>query len=146
MELKILKDWKIYTGQEQDNPYDYISSNINPEDIYLIGKYIYFPDIIAHEKGFFLKEKISDELYNVWFNKLNGDIQEVEKVINHLHIYDLFGHFNEVIDEAIFLEIASQIKLSWEFYLKYKFPVKEFVIDFNKNDYGPTITFYCKRK
>jgi hypothetical protein len=147
MELKVLKEWKLYTGQEQENIYDYISNNINPENVYLIGKYIYTPDIVKFEKGFFLTERISAIGYDVWMGNLNKNIIEVEKIINHIHIYDLFAHFNGDVDENIFLEIGKQMELSWKMYLKHKFPLEEFVINFDdgKNDYGPTITFYNKK-
>jgi len=148
MELNILKNWKSYTGQTQENPYDYISNNFNPENVYLIGKYIYFPDIFEFKKGFFLKDRISIKEYNIWLEKLNGNISEVEKIFNHIHVYDLFAHFTEDIEEDIFLQIGMQMKISWEMYLKHKFPENDFVIIFDdgKNDYGPTITFYCKRE
>lgn len=144
MELKVLKDWQLQIGEET-NIFDYISNTINPENVYLMGKYIFFPDISRFKEGFFLRERISEDVYNTWFYQLKGNISDIEKMINHVHVYDLFGHAENISDE-VFLEIGKQIALSWKMYLQYLFPSNSFIVDFNdgSDDYGPTVTFYQK--
>lgn len=142
MELKVLKEWKSHTGEEVD-ALDYINYNMNPEHVYLMGKYIFFPEIVEFRGGYFLADRISEETYKTWLKTLNGNIPEVEKVLNHVHVYDLFG-YSEEIDEDVFLEIGQQMALSWKMHLKHRFPSRSFVVHFNdgSDDYGPTVTFY----
>ncbi len=70
----------------------------------------------------------------------------MEKVLNHIHIYDLFGSNADNTSESIFKQMCNAMKCSWSIALKEAFPGKVFVVESFDDDigYGPSLTFYQK--
>ena len=109
----------------------YMGSECHPEDFLLFGKLL-FPDLIVAGGGVFLA------------NRYDVDVQAVERMINHTHIYDTFDGCSEDIDDRVFTQIADMIALSWRLSLSDKFPDKRFNVEVSNSEleYGPVITFY----
>jgi hypothetical protein len=51
---------------------------------------LFWPDFVQHEGGVFLQELFDESTYRRWKEHLGGDIQAIERVMNHVHTYDLF--------------------------------------------------------
>jgi len=84
-------------------------------------------------------ESNADRTRNIlrWFEK-EGSWENVERVVNHVHVYDEF----EDLTESGYEEAASKILHCWEVALTKidpAFQVEKF------EDYGPSVTFYKRR-
>lgn len=66
---------------------------------------------IEHERGIFLRSQFSIKGFSECFEKLK-DISAVEKMLNHVHIYDVFGYAENVTKEE-FLQVAILLQRSW---------------------------------
>lgn len=121
----------------------YIGSECHPEDFLLFGKLL-FPDLIVAGGGVFLANRYDVDVFGCWLQKFHGDVQAVERMINHTHIYDTFDGCSEDIDDRVFTQIADMIALSWRLSLSDKFPDKTFNVEVSNSEleYGPVITFY----
>ncbi|MCT7343590.1 hypothetical protein N5K55_31785 [Pseudomonas aeruginosa] len=59
-----------------------------------------------------------EKKFNDWMERLENDIQSVERFINHTHIYDIFSGCNEDVEDEIFEQLAHMLSLSWRLILK----------------------------
>lgn len=125
---------------------DYINFNIDPNDLIIIGK-LFFPDFVEVDGSVFLKEKYTRENYLMWLKDIEDPV-EIEKVINHVHIYDLFSNTEYDVEEFIFEEVAKILAFSWRLCLDSFFKEKKFNVIYSNTDkdYGPTITFYQQKR
>lgn len=74
-----------------------------------------------------------------WINQKKYSSVEIEKVLNHIHIYDFFP---EIQEEKKLDEIAKAIALSWKQTLL-RLDSRYRILAYR--DYGPEITFYFER-
>ena len=124
--------WKDrWSKKDNIDIYQYISFNIHPDDILIIGKLL-FPEIIEIEDCIFLKDNFDDFLYKNLKKKL----------------YDLFAHCADTIDDKLFRKIGEFIQFSWNIYFKHKFPNKNIVIEYISNpyNYGDVLSFYVEKR
>lgn len=123
--------------------FSYISSACNPEDSLLFCK-ILFPDFIEERGAVILAKNFDAESFDVWFSKLDGDVSEVEKILNHTHVYDVFSGCTDDVDDLVFEQLSKVIAVSWRLVLKDKFPSKDFIVEatFSEQQYGPIVTFF----
>lgn len=139
---KKYKSWVEATGSS-DDWLSYIGFNIHPEDMLLVLKLV-FPEFIVVDKCVFLKHKFHLDNYKEWKNNFSNQHKEIEKMINHTHLYDIFDQCTDHIDDIVFEEIGKILCRSWSQSLKLSFPNKNFSIDYSNSEYtyGPTLTFY----
>ena len=76
-----------------------------------------------------------------WMDKLD-DFSAVEKVVNRVHMFDLFSYSEDVVDIE-FRQAAKLIKSAWSFALKESFPKDSFFVQVGEaeDEYGPTVSF-----
>lgn len=134
---------KEWSNSYQMGISNYISFNIQPDDVLILSK-LFFPDFIEFDTCVFLKENFSETNYFVWKEQLNNNNSLIEKVINEIHVYDIFANNDENIEEFVFEEIGKVLQYSWASHLKNIFPTKSFIVDYenNENSYGPTLIIY----
>jgi hypothetical protein len=74
-----------------------------------------------------------------WWNHLEGDRAQVEQVLNHLHLWDLFS--TDEVTESGFRHLGRTLALTWAAALAHQFPAREFNVVFSEDpdDYGPTV-------
>ncbi|HHQ4828143.1 TPA: hypothetical protein ACSQZH_006024 [Pseudomonas aeruginosa] len=148
-DLKCLSNYELWrSGWENKNEIDvfsYISYEIRPEELLILGKLV-FPDFILDRGAVILEMNYEEKKFNDWMERLENDIQSVERFINHTHIYDIFSGCNEDVEDEIFEQLAHMLSLSWRLILKEKFPDRDFsvLLSCSDQDYGPTITFFQK--
>lgn len=138
-------EWKNkWFKKDNIDLYQYISFNIHPDDILIIGKLL-FPETIEIENSILLKENYNYFLYESLKKRYNNS-REIESEINKIYLYDLFAHCTDVIDDKLFKNIGELIQFSWDIYFKYKFPNKNIVIERISNiyNYGDILSFYTK--
>lgn len=139
-------NWKDrWDNQKAISILDYISFNIHPDDVIIISRLL-FPKFIEIKNCILYSEKYDQNNFEDWCRELNNDSVAIEKVINHIHMYDLFAHTNETIKDSSFKEIGKLLQFSWALYLRSEFPSKRIIVDYfdNEKDYGPTITVYTE--
>ena len=138
-------EWKNkWSKKDNIDLYQYISFNIHPDDILIIGKLL-FTETIEIENYILLKENYNYFLYESLKKRYNNS-REIESEINKIYLYDLFAHCTDVIDDKLFKNIGELIQFSWDIYFKYKFPNKNIVIERISNiyNYGDILSFYTK--
>lgn len=136
--------WKNqWVDQKGVGVYSYISEQCHPEQMLLFSK-VFFPDFLVVDGGVFLERNFTTEVFNARMVELNGDLARVEKILNNVHIYDLFDQCAEDVSDSIFLQLCNVLSFSWRLVLKEKFPTRLFCVEFcnSEKNYGPVITFY----
>ena len=126
-----IKEWQNHNGQKFDIE-DWIAIEGN---IKLAIGYssIYWPDFIEHEDCVFLKSHFSLDGFNQWKNVDYVEyFSQIEYVINHIHILDLFTQEKQgeiTKDQIIYLgEILREI---YETKLTTLFKDRKFSVTFN---------------
>lgn len=138
------ESWKSgWVEKEKVDEFSYISNMCNPEDVLLSCK-LFFPDFVVVRGGVFLGSKFDGDIFDCWFKQFGGDLQAVEKMINHTHLYDVFDGCSEDVDDRVFAQLSEVVALSWRLVLNNKFPERKFNVDVSNSDqdYGPVVTFY----
>lgn len=119
----------------------YISFNIHPEDFLIAGS-LMMPEFIEVNGCVFLESNYSESVYNRM--QSDSDSQAIEKGMNHMYVYDLFGHAPQDVENVIFERIAEFLQISWSMCLARKFPGKNMIVEYlnSENQYGPSLTIY----
>lgn len=136
--------WKQqWSNQEGLDIHSYINDQCHPEQI-LIFSTLLFPTFIVSEGGVFLERNFSHEAFARCVNLAAGDMAEVERLMNYVKIYDVFGQYGNGVSPRIFLQLCEMIGFAWRMVLKEKFPDTLFTVEVSNSDedYGPVVTFY----
>ncbi|MFI5131559.1 MAG: hypothetical protein ACHQFX_16270 [Chitinophagales bacterium] len=126
-----IKEWQSVNGQKFDvDDWIAIEGNIKLAIGY---SSIYWPDFIEYEDCVFLKSHFSLDGFNQWRNvDYVKYFSQIEYVINHIHILDLFAPENQqeiTKDQIIYLgEILREI---YETKLTAQFENRQFTVTFN---------------
>lgn len=143
-DLNKYEKWKSkWVDQDGVDIFSYVSEMCHPEDVLLFCRLL-LPDFVLVDGAVLLQSKYDDDIFRSWLNKFNGDTNKVEEIINHTHLYDVFGGCKGAVEDAIFEQLSEVIALSWRLVLKEKFPEKKFFVESSNSDqdYGPVVTFY----
>lgn len=135
--------WKAqWSDKDSIDVFSYISFNLHPEDV-LVASEIFFYDFVEFENCVFIESKFSEENYYHWKKKLVSKIA-VEKVINHIHVYDLFANCTDEVDESVFVDIGKRIRKILQLLLQSQYPNKNIIVEYLNDDstYGSTVRFY----
>lgn len=137
------KQWSVQEGLDI---HLYISDQCHPEQMLLFSK-ILFPGFIIINDGVFLERNFTKEVFDDRMAEAGGDISEVERILNYVHVYDIFGQCNEIVSESVFLQLSHMIAFSWRLVLREKFPGKRFRVEALSSEdyYGPVITFFSEK-
>lgn len=148
-DISNIKRYSIWKDKWEDKSaislQQYISFNIHPEDILIVGK-LFFPEIIEVNECVFLKDNFDKDVYEEISTQYKNDNNLIERTINRIHIYEYFAQCEDSIDDTIFENVGNMLKFSWQIYFNKVFSEKEIVVEYNNNEleYGPTLTFYHK--
>jgi len=137
------EQWKSqWRDQSELDGLSYISDVVHPEDALMFCK-VLFPDFVFHESGVFLESGFTVEAYSSWMKNCNNDVVAVEKLLNHMHLYDVFGGCTDRVDEAVYEQLCRIVAQSWRMVLLSKFPEKKFCVQaiISDQEYGPVVTF-----
>ncbi|MFT3676818.1 MAG: hypothetical protein QM781_13075 [Chitinophagaceae bacterium] len=141
---KRFEDWKEkWEDSSSIELKDYISFNIHPEDVLILSS-LFFPSMIEVDSCIFFKSHYNPDSYLIWKNKFNNDSKAIERMVNHVHIYDVFDHCSDTISESIFEEVARLLQKSWIYYFRSLYPDKQINVEYVSGDmdYGPTLYVY----
>ena len=137
-----LRDWGEKCSPPLENPHlAQINYERTPNEVMSIGRFL-LPEFIEYQNGIFLKSQFSEAGFSEWIGKLR-DISEVEKMLNHIHVYDVFGYAQDATDEE-FLQVAKLLQRSWTIALSTVLPNFRFDVTLRNSveDYGPVVGFH----
>ena len=69
--------------------------------------------------------------------------QEIERIVNHLHLWDLFTPNGPVEEKALEL-LAQRVAEAWQAHAERQFPGRTVTVTVS-DDYGPTIVMFSGR-
>ena len=119
----------------------YISFNIHPEDLLIIGSLL-LPKIIEVDECILLADNFEKDIYKNLCLKL--DSQSVEKEINRVHVYDIFANCTDDVEDTVFERVGKLLQASWLNYFCREFSDKRIIVDYinDNQEYGPVLTMY----
>lgn len=124
--------WSDKVDPRPERPWlDYINYNVHPDIILSAGRLL-APAFIEHEGGVFLSDNFISECYSSWMEKL-GNVVEVEKIMNHRHVYDMFSVTDEISDTA-YAAVAGLMADGLRMALQFSFPDRNFKIYVSNSD------------
>ncbi|WP_273839493.1 hypothetical protein [Providencia rettgeri] len=125
---------------------DYISDCCNPEDI-LCSIKLLIPEFLDVDGCILLSDRYEKNNFEEWKKQFGSDLSAIEKMLNHVHVYDLFTGSLDKTSDSVFLQLCKIMQCTWEMSLKKAFPTKEFLVELHnsESDYGPSLTFYQTR-
>lgn len=146
-----LADWRKLNGKDFSIE-DWLVGEGNVK--FAIGYSILFwPEFIEYDDCIIFKNHFDKNNFENWKNTdYIKNYAQIESVLNHIHILDLFGT-DEKKDEVNYEQILFLGNKLCEIYsskLKIEFPNKEFIFDFNGNENLTAydeyeVTFYQKK-
>jgi hypothetical protein len=91
---------------------------------------VFWPRFLQFE-GYVLREEVFDEPnLRSWERAHPGKPQDIEAILNHLHITDLHRN-DDTLTEAQARYLGRTLKTIWETKLKLDFPDRAFIVDFD---------------
>lgn len=137
-----IREWGEKVSPPLKNAWlDYINYYVHPDVVTAVARLL-VPAFVEHEGGVFLQGQFTLSGYSSWKEKL-GDITAVEKIINHQHVYDLFG-MTDKIKETSFEGVANLMAQTLRLALRDSFPDRSFnvYVSSTDQDYGPIVCFH----
>jgi hypothetical protein len=96
-----------------------------------------------------LRSQYSSSGFQSWWESLDGDRAGIERVINHVHLWDVFGPTlageSSTLPEGSALEELGQLMCrTFAAALSEQFPGRKFEVVYagEPEEYGPTVTFW----
>jgi len=142
--LQRYERWKAqWQVQEGLDVHAYLFDAIHPEDALLLTV-LFLPRLICFEGGIFMDDRFSETSFRTWLAHCEGDLAAVEAMMNHVHLYDVFGTKADGVNEAVFERLGQALAFSWRALLAQAFPERHFSVEYSntEQDYGPTVTFF----
>lgn len=137
--LNSLKEYSSWNeGKDVDDKitlFDFATFIATPDMLFAISE-LFNPELFWFDDCCFIKEKFSEEIYNLW--KLKGlEKKDIEKVMNHIHITSILQ--DEELELNIAKNCAELIVRMWNKIFTSK-EVVGVVIGTELNDLAVTIT------
>ena len=114
---------------------------VHPDVVVAAGRLL-LPKFVEHEGGVFLETNFTLKGYSEWSARM-ADLSEVEKMINHQHVYDLFSVPDDIPEES-YLGVANLLAETINLALRVCYPERKFCVAVSNTDqdYGPTVSFH----
>ena len=105
---------------------------------------LFWPDFVEVEGCVLLAEKYRAEGFQAWARHFQHDREDMERMINHTHVYDLFAqHAGDDTHPDVWEYLGRTLLACWRCALGAAFPGRtfEFFYGAEPDEYGPTISF-----
>jgi hypothetical protein len=142
--LRDFDKWRTDWGKPDFTLWNYVNYRSDPE-LAVAFATLFWPKVVDVDGCILLAEHYNPHNFAHWKVQLAGNCQEIERVINHVHVYDLFTHSGTSGTALEALEYLAQVLMRcWECNLRETFPNRRFVLAYatEPEEYGPTITFF----
>ncbi len=101
------------------------------------------PPVVEYRGAVLLGFALDEPTVDQWFERL-GDPTAVERVVNHVHLWDVLPARTSDHGEAE--RLVEPLAWFWRVALRERYPDREFVVDaVRSGDYGPELTFWQVR-
>jgi hypothetical protein len=122
--------------------WDYLSLSANADLAAAFFK-LFWPDFVETDGCIILRHNYSAEGFARWLEHFEGNKTQVEAMVNHVHILDLFpmSPKDDEHKEELHEFLARALTLSWKAALREAFPEKHFVFTL-RHGYGPEVSFH----
>jgi hypothetical protein len=102
---------------------------------------LYWPAFVERRGCVLLEHRADDEAISAWLEHGDGDTQQVEGMLNHVHLWDELPTEQNAVEDEVLMEVGSTIVRCWRAALAEQFPGRAFQINLvgPDDDYGPTI-------
>ena len=103
---------------------------------------IFWPELIDVDGCVLLAHNYKPDAFAAWREQFGERRDEIERVVNHVHVWDLFkAPRDEASDEEI-LGLATLMAKTWRCALAEQFPDRGGEVILIPDDYGPTLTLF----
>jgi hypothetical protein len=134
------REWSERVGEWDVR--QYVINNMDVSDAVVMSS-LFWPGFIERSGGVFIDFLFDETSYAQWLGQLGGNVRAVEKVLNHLHLWDVFGPKSDQ-EYAAVSELARKIASMWRVAVHDTFHTRKFSVEISDDpeDYGPTIMLY----
>lgn len=103
---------------------------------------LFWPAFVSVRGCVLLRDRYEENNFDQWWNELSGRRGDIERVLNHLHLWDLFESRDEISDQML-EELAEVLAKVWRCALAEQFPDRRFEVSVASgvDEYGPTLSF-----
>lgn len=142
--LRDFEKWRADWGKPDFTLWDYINYRSDPE-LAVAFATLFWPRFVEVDGCILLAEHYDPHNFTQWKAQFAGNCQDIERMVNHVHVYDLFansGASGTAIEALNYL--AQTLMRCWDCDLRATFPSRRFVFEYatEPEEYGPTITIY----
>ncbi|HEX2972895.1 MAG TPA: hypothetical protein VHP11_11210 [Tepidisphaeraceae bacterium] len=89
---------------------------------------LFWPDFVLHDDCIFIDAPDAQN-YENWMRQCGGDRRQVEAVINHRHIVDLFTNSEFEPTKQLVIHVRRLLEDMWSCKLRREFPDRHFVVE-----------------
>lgn len=121
---------------------DYLSAHVDATSAILLGE-LFFPAMAVVRDCVLLEGQYTPASFAQWWEHTGGDATEIERAVNHLHLWDVFESRNSA-EEAGLMVLGQRIAACWRLQAESLFPERAFDVEV-KEEYGPTVILTTRR-
>lgn len=105
---------------------------------------LFFPELVNVRGCVLLSSSYESSNFEDWWQQMAGDQAAVERVLNHLHLWDIFEPSNDSEEQALDV-LAQRIARSWRCWATTTFPDRVFEVTVT-DEYGPTVVMHSRTR
>jgi hypothetical protein len=127
---------------------DFLSETVSVAKAVAVMRLVW-PEFIEIRRCVLLSSRYSASAFEQWWETLDGDHVRIEQVMNHVHLWDVFGPTlagdGTIPSEEAALEELGQLRCrTFTAALGEEFPGRQFdvVYSADPDEYGPTVSFW----
>lgn len=105
----------------------------------LVAAQFLWPTFVEVQGCVLLPWEYSEASFERWWTEFSGDSRQIERTINHLHLWDVFSAETSPADSLVHL--GKVLATAWSAALVDQHPGRKFTVHFTNeaDDYGPTL-------
>jgi hypothetical protein len=105
---------------------------------------LFFPELVEVQDCVLLATRYEPSNFDGWWERTGGDHTAIERVLNHLHLWDLFEPSGEEEERALDV-LSRKIAFAWRSCAEARFPERSFEVNVT-DEYGPTVVMSTRRQ
>lgn len=129
---------------------DFLSHSVSVAKALAVMR-LFWPEFVEVRGCVLLSLHYTAGSFQTWWETLDGDRERIERVMNHVHLLDVFGP--TLADDAstssegpALEELGQLMRHTFTAALLDAFPRRQFEVSYSTepDEYGPTVTFWTK--
>lgn len=147
LDTSLLPDFQQWLSQNQPGQphlWEYVRQRTNV-DLAAAYASLFWPDFLEVEGCVLLAERYDPQEFAQWLEHFKGNTEQLERMLNHVHVYDLIlDPAADAVDIQVWEHIGQALLHCWRAALRTQFPERAFGFSYatEPNVYGPTISFW----